>query len=212
MYLPTIPRMVQWLLPSITWRLPSTGDTLYLSFDDGPHPEITPWVYAELRRCDAKATFFCVGRNLERHRHIMEQGLAEGHAFGNHTYDHLAGWSSRNEVYFRNVEKCNQIRAFKLFRPPHGEFTLPQIAHLKARYEVIMWDVLSGDFDPSTSPEKCLRNVLDHAGPGSIVVFHDTEKAERNLRYCLPRVLAHYAALGYRFAAIPEPAGRESGQ
>ena len=204
MYLPHTPRLVQKLLPALIWRLAVAEPKLYLTFDDGPHPDITPWVYDVLRAYDAKGTFFCVGANLDRYHGVFDRGLAEGHSFGNHTYNHLMGWTTKNDEYFRDVQDCNAIYPFSLFRPPHGYITLPQIKRLRTEFRIVMWDVLSGDFHNRTSPGRCLDNVLSNSKPGSVVVFHDSIKAEKNLRYSLPKVLEYYSNAGYMLEGLPK--------
>lgn len=202
MYLVKTPKIVQALRPAYLWRIPTEERVLHLTFDDGPIPEVTPWVLDTLRPYDAKATFFCVGDNVRRHPDIFRQLLAEGHAVGNHTFHHLNGWQTDPLAYFHDVRRCAQVVKSTLFRPPYGRLTPRQRAFLERHYRMVMWDVLSGDFDPLLSPEQCLRNVVDHAEPGSIVVLHDSLKAEPRLRYVLPRVLEWFAGRGWRFAGI----------
>ncbi|RYY60377.1 MAG: polysaccharide deacetylase family protein, partial [Chitinophagaceae bacterium] len=178
----------------------------YLTFDDGPHPELTPFVLDELRKHDAKGTFFCLGRQAERHPELFARLRTEGHSVGNHTWDHPDGWRTPNKQYYRDVESADKLLQSKLFRPPHGHVTPFQVRRLRKAYglQVVMWNILSGDFDAQTSPEQCYHNVADRLKPGAIVVFHDNESAASNLRYALPRLLAHFSGEGYRFAAIPE--------
>lgn len=209
MYLVKTPKIVQALRPAYLWRVPTAERVLYLTFDDGPIPEVTPWVLDLLQQHQAKATFFCVGDNVRRHPGIFQQLLAAGHAVGNHTYHHLNGWHTGNLLYFHDVRRCARLVQSRLFRPPYGRLLPRQRSFLERHYRIVMWDVLSGDFDAALPPEMCLRNVLDHAEPGSIVVFHDSLKAERRLRYVLPRVLEHFAGEGWRFAGI-EPRGYSS--
>ncbi|NJC27572.1 polysaccharide deacetylase family protein [Neolewinella antarctica] len=204
MYLVKTPRLVQRLLPNFHWIGPSddSDPTIYLTFDDGPIPQITPWIIEQLAAFDAKATFFCVGNNVRRYPELIKATLAAGHTVGNHTMHHLDGWESDNMPYFHDVRHCALQVKSSLFRPPYGRIKPSQAQFLQRHYEVVMWDVLSGDFDPEMTAEDCYGNVVKNAGPGSIVVFHDSLKAERNVRETLPRVLAHYAALGYSFAAL----------
>lgn len=202
MYLVKIPKFIQRLFPNYTWTLPTTEKVLHLTFDDGPIPEVTPWVLETLQPYDAKATFFCVGDNVRKHPEVLREVIAKGHSVGNHTYHHLNGWSTEPLPYFHNVRHCAELLQTELFRPPYGRLRPKQAQFLQRHYQIVMWDVLSGDFDPNLSEDDCLRNVTRNAGPGSIVVFHDSLKAEAKLRYVLPRVLKHFAALGYRFEAI----------
>ena len=204
MYLVKTPRLIQQLLPNFHWKAPADAEdpVLHLTFDDGPIPQVTPWVLDQLDKFDAKATFFCVGNNVRRHPELVNVTLAAGHTIGNHTMHHLDGWQSDNIPYFHDVRHCAVQVKSSLFRPPYGRLKPSQAQFLQRHYEIVMWDVLSGDFDPELNGEDCFQNVVKYAGPGSIVVFHDSLKAEENVREALPRLLAHYTALGYRFEAL----------
>jgi peptidoglycan-N-acetylglucosamine deacetylase len=202
MYLVKTPKVIQNLFPNFTWKIPSEEPVLYLTFDDGPIPGVTPWVLEQLAAYEAEATFFCVGENIRKFPEVFQQVVAAGHSVGNHTQHHLDGWATDNLPYYHDVRRCAQLVNSDLFRPPYGRLRPRQAQFLQRHYQIIMWDVLSGDFDPHLSPERCLRNVTDNAGPGSIVVFHDSRKAEEKLRYVLPRVLDHFAERGYRFAGL----------
>ena len=205
MYLVRTPTVVQRLFPDYTWRGRAGGERprLYLTFDDGPIPGVTPWVLETLAAYDARATFFCVGENAERYPGLLRDLEAAGHTLGNHTHNHLSGWGTERTPYVANVSRCAEAVDSPLFRPPYGRLRPSQAEDLRSRdYRIVMWDVLSGDFDADLSPADCLSNVIDNAVPGSIVVFHDSLKAERNLRHALPGVLAHYAGLGFEFAAL----------
>lgn len=202
MYLSKTPRIVQSLLPSYTWHIPTTEKVIFLTFDDGPIPEATPWVLDTLRTYHAKATFFCVGDNVRKHPNIFQQILTEGHAVGNHTFNHLKGWGTNNSDYLENVELCAEMVSSSLFRPPYGKLKPSQMRQLKSQYKIVMWDVLSGDFDPGISPEQCLQNVLDNIQPGSIVLFHDSLKAETRMRFALPRVLGQLSEAGWKFQKL----------
>lgn len=204
MYLVKTPKFIQELFPNFTWRIPSSEKVLYLTFDDGPIPVVTPWVLEQLAAYDAKATFFCVGDNIQKHPEVFEQVKAAGHAVGSHTMNHQNGWTTDNIPYFHNVRHAANLTNTVLFRPPYGKLRPRQAQFLQRHYRIVMWDVLSGDFDPNISAEQCLQNVTRNATPGSIVVFHDSVKAEEKLRATLPKVLAHYSALGYRFEALNE--------
>ncbi len=202
MYLVKTPTFIQNLFPNFTWRIPSREKVLYLTFDDGPIPEVTPWVMEQLAQYDAKGTFFCVGDNVKKHTEIFEELLENGHAVGNHTFNHLNGWSHDNLPYYHNVRHCAELVNSNLFRPPYGRLKPRQAQFLQRHYRIIMWDVLSGDFDVNISKEQCLRNVLSKARAGSIIVFHDSLKAQKKLTYVLPKVLEHFSQLGYRFERL----------
>jgi peptidoglycan/xylan/chitin deacetylase (PgdA/CDA1 family) len=206
MYLVKTPHFIQNMFPNFTWRIPTKERAVYLTFDDGPIPEVTPWVLEQLERFEAKATFFCVGDNISKHPDIFQSLLDKGHSVGNHTFHHLNGWTTDNIPYFHDVRHCANLANTTLFRPPFGRIRPKQAQFLQRHYHIVMWDVLSGDFDQDLSAEQCLRNVIDNVTPGSIVVFHDSLKALDKLRHVLPRVLQHFSALGYRFPAIEAPA------
>ncbi len=202
MYYSIVNFLIKRIFPSLEWNIKTHEKIIYLTFDDGPIPEVTPWVLQQLKGYDAKATFFCVGENVKKHPEIFAQVKSENHQLGHHTFSHLNGWKTKNESYFSDVEKGNAVCPSPLFRPPYGKLKRKQIQVLKKLYRIIMWDVLSYDFDKNCSPEKCFQNVLKHATNGSIIVFHDSLKAEQNLRYALPKVLDYFSKKGYRFEAI----------
>lgn len=203
------PALLKAVYPDCVWKVDTTEKLLYLTFDDGPIPEVTPLVLAELKKWNAKATFFCIGKNIEANPEIFSQVLADGHAIGNHTYEHLNGWKTSDEVYFENIEKCtavlnlkSEIRNPKLFRPPYGKLKPSQYTTLKTKHRIIMWDVLSYDFDLDIPKEKVLDNVLQNAEAGSLVVFHDSLKAKDKVLFALPKVLEHFSQQGYKFEAL----------
>lgn len=204
MFLAKTPKLIQAFMPFYTWSVPTSEKILYLTFDDGPIPEVTPWVLETLRSYNAGATFFCVGDNVEKHPDIYRQIQRDGHAVGNHTYHHLNGWQTEHVTYLNNVRRCARIVKSRLFRPPYGRLMPRQREFLQRHFRIVMWDVLSGDYAPEITPEQCLQNVLDNARPGSIIVFHDSLKAERNLRYALPAILRHFAGKGYRFGRLED--------
>ena len=198
------------LYSTLTWRLPSQSNTLYLTFDDGPVPGPTDFVLETLKKFGAKATFFCIGENIRKHSSLLKEIADNGHAIGNHTFNHINGWRTSAENYRSNIELCrNEIvaqlgLAFDiqvLFRPPFGRISRHQIRIL-SDYRIIMWDVLSIDYNKDLKPEKCLRNTIAASRPGSIIVFHDSYKAERNLTYALPRFIEHYMDQGFVFNTI----------
>lgn len=182
---------------------------IYLTFDDGPIPEVTDFVLEALKEYQAKATFFCVGDNVLKHPWLLKKIYMEGHTIGNHTQHHLNGWSTRDEDYLRDVNICNEsiLRVCaegrsNLFRPPYGRIRRKQIQLIRNEYKVVMWDVLSGDFDKELPSEKCLQKSLKYSKSGSIVIFHDSWKAEGNLKYVLPRFLDHFKNSGFKFEAL----------
>src|SRR5690606_21831518 len=192
-----MPRFIQRLYPERIWAFPHSKDSVYLTFDDGPIPEVTPWVLDELKKYNAKATFFCIGENVKKHPDIFQRILTEGHSVGNHTFNHLNGAKTETLAYIENVERCHEainsevkIQNSKLFRPPYGKITSKQAKILQQKgFKIVMWDIISYDYDANVSEEKCLQNVLKNIKPGSVIVFHDSLKAEKNLRYVLPKVL-----------------------
>ncbi|HXC03630.1 MAG TPA: polysaccharide deacetylase family protein [Bacteroidia bacterium] len=203
MYLVRPPVLLKKFYPALLWRVDTKEKNIYLTFDDGPHPEITPWVLEELKRAEAKAVFFCVGDNAERYPEICSRILSEGHLCGNHTQNHLNGWNSDSAVYLRNVASCSHTVHSPLFRPPYGRMKKTQAKRLVKHYRIVMWDVLSGDFDRNTSADKCLENTLHYSRPGSIVVFHDSLKAQKNLFAVLPEYLQVMKSRGYSFPLLP---------
>lgn len=202
MYLVKTPQFIQNLFPNYTWKVPTEEKEVYLTFDDGPIPEVTPWVLEQLAEYNAKATFFCVGENVQKHPAVFKAVKAAGHTVGNHTYNHLDGWTTDNIPYFHNTRHSARITGSELFRPPYGKLKPKQAQFLQRHYRIVMWDVLSGDFDPNISKEQCLQNVIRNVAPGSIVVFHDSLKAKEKLEYVLPKVLQHLSEQGYRFEAL----------
>ncbi len=199
MYLVRPPFLLKKFYPELLWRVKTDEKIIYLSFDDGPHPEITGWVLDQLKIYKAKAIFFCVGENVKRYPEMYARILAEGHLTGNHTNNHLNGWESDSRTYLSNVITCSHSVKSVFFRPPYGRLKKSQSARIRLRYTVVMWDVLSGDFDRNTSSEKCLENTLKNSRNGSIVVFHDSLKAQTNLYYTLPRYLEAMQKSGFRF-------------
>ena len=203
MYLSKSPGILRSLTrKNLTWDFPGRTKEIFLTFDDGPIPEITPQVLEILNLYQAKATFFCVGDNVQKHAGVYQQVTEAGHVIGNHTFHHLSGWKTPLDEYLADIEMCNQLVKSPFFRPPYGRIRSSYIAPVKAKYQIIMWSVLSGDFDRESSPEKVLNNVLQHTTDGSIVVFHDSLKAADRLFYALPRFLEHFSGQGFRFSTI----------
>lgn len=211
LYLTKTPRLIPYIFKKYTWRFGNQKKEIYLTFDDGPTPKITTFVLDELKKYNAQATFFCIGKNTVNHPSIFKRILNENHAVGNHTHNHLKGFKSSCKQYVENVliaeKNMHQINKLanqgKLFRPPYGKIKKSQAEKLiSLGYHIIMWDVLSADFDTKISKETCLQNVLKNAKNGSVIVFHDSDKASQKLYYVLPKVLAHYSQLGYEFKKV----------
>ena len=200
-YFVKTPWWLKKLFPKRVWEMDSGRKIIYLTFDDGPHPVATPFVLEQLKNHQAKATFFCIGKNVQAYPDIYQRILEEGHQPGNHTQDHLNGWKTDNAVYLENIQQAGKAIKSSLFRPPYGRISSAQARQLKD-YKVVMWTVLSGDFDTSLSKEKCLSNVLSHVKAGSIIVFHDSEKAWERMSFVLPVVLEHFSKKGYEFGVI----------
>ncbi|MEM7658262.1 MAG: polysaccharide deacetylase family protein [Bacteroidota bacterium] len=208
MYLKKIPALLQKQLPEVQWRVDTHDPVLYLTFDDGPTPEITEWVLAQLAECEAKATFFCIGKNVRQHPHITHQILDQGHSIGNHTEHHLNGWRTAHKIYLRDILQAQQtIQEYtgtrtRLYRPPYGRMSMPQIHDVKRSHHIVMMDVISGDFDLKRNASDCAQTVIRYAKPGSIVLFHDSVKVWSRLEGALPKVLTHFADQGYCFKAL----------
>jgi peptidoglycan/xylan/chitin deacetylase (PgdA/CDA1 family) len=215
------PFVLPLIYPQLTWRIPTTAKELYLTFDDGPVSGPTEFVLDTLAKAKIRGTFFCIGDNIEKHPHVFEKIFRQGHVTGNHTFNHLSGWRTALGDYLENVARCESTINAKhstigkelhiadpsssslreLFRPPYGRITRSQIKALSA-YEIVMWDVLTHDYAKSLSPDNCLRGSIGAARPGSIIVFHDSHKAERNMTYVLPRFIDHFMNLGYTFKSL----------
>lgn len=212
-YLVKTPWWLKKIYPYYTWDIPVKEKILYLSFDDGPHETATPFVLEQLRKYNAKATFFCIGKNVVKYPAIFHQILEEGHAIGNHTYNHLNGWKEKNQKYTDDILEAKKYIDSNLFRPPYGRLTGFQARLLKKGapfnptdspgFRIIMWSVLSGDFDQKLDAPTCRDHVVLNAYPGAIIVFHDSTKAWDRMKDALPAVLEHFSKAGYLFQAIP---------
>jgi len=203
MYLVKTPWWLKKLFSSaLTWKVAAQENEIFLTFDDGPHPTITPFVLDLLRKYNAKATFFCIGKNVQQYHDVFRQILDEGHRVGNHTHNHLNGWKTSDKEYLENIFLAKKYIDSNLFRPPYGRISRFQIQQLKPAFDIIMWDVLSGDFDINLSPQKCLQNVVSHTSPGSVIVFHDSEKAFPRLNYALPKALEYFTEKGFVMEGI----------
>ncbi len=204
-YLVKTPWLLRKFYSECIWNINTEERILYLTFDDGPHPQATPFVLEELKKYNARATFFCIGKNVKEHFDVYKQILFAGHKPGNHTYDHLNGWKTRDKDYLENIAEAAKIIDSNLFRPPYGKITKFQLKALrgeKLNLKTIMWEVLSGDFDASIKPENCYLNVINNAKPGSIIVFHDSLKALPMLQFTLPKVLEYFSEKGFQFKTI----------
>jgi peptidoglycan-N-acetylglucosamine deacetylase len=192
---------------NMIWEMPDdTEPAVYLTFDDGPHPAATTYVLEQLARYNAKATFFCVGNNVTHYSEVYQQILDAGHATGNHTYNHVNGWKADADHYMKNIDRARKYINSRSFRPPYGRIKYSQMRKFRQRYprwKIYMWDILSGDFDKDISPQECLDNVLTHIRPGSIIVFHDSEKAFERMSYALPHVLAYCRSQHWEMRSLP---------
>jgi peptidoglycan-N-acetylglucosamine deacetylase len=222
------PWWIKKLYPGCIWDLPADDKTLYLSFDDGPHPQITPFILSELKKYNAQATFFCLGDNVIENPDVFQQLLREGHAVGNHTMHHLNGWKTEDDAYWEDIREAAKMIPSNLFRPPYGRIRRSQVKLLNGTRDkaqgtrhkgqgtrhkgqalgilhstfIIMWNVLAGDWDETVSPEKCYQRIKGRIKAGDIIVFHDSEKAWERMSYALPRLLEEFSGLGYKFKKI----------
>ncbi|WAC15209.1 polysaccharide deacetylase family protein [Dyadobacter pollutisoli] len=204
MFLHHSPFWLKAFFPGFTWHVTTKEKTIFLTFDDGPIPDITESVLDTLGQFNAKATFFCIGDNVRKHPDIFQKLLDNGHSVGNHTFNHMNGWKTEDDVYFGNIAKCDEQLNLDtvLFRPPYGRIKKSQSKVVLRERKIIMWDVLSGDFSQNLTREVCLKKSIHHARPGSIVLFHDSIKASKNMLFALPRFLEHFAGQGYRFESL----------
>ncbi len=203
------PRFVARIFPNATWCIPNSENRVYLTFDDGPTPGITDWVLDQLALRGAKATFFCLGRNADRYPELLERIREEGHTVGNHTYSHLRGFREKSYAYYEDVVMANKVLQSDLFRPPYGRITPRQLSYLSSRFRVVLWSVLSMDYSKRISPAKSLSIVQRNTRSGDIIVFHDSLKAQRNLRYVLPRALDYLQEKGFLLSGIEPQIERE---
>lgn len=210
MYFNNATGVLSLLFPSLEWKINTNKKEIFLTFDDGPVPQVTEFVLEQLEKYRAKATFFCVGDNIRKHPEIFKKIYKNGHSCGNHTFHHKNGWKTGDKEYFDNIAQCADVmkregylpHGKQLFRPPYGKIKRSQIAQLKDDYRIIMWNVLTGDFNPDLDKEKCLQKALKYTQSGSIVIFHDSYKAEKNMAFALPRFLEFYSEKGYSFKAL----------
>jgi peptidoglycan-N-acetylglucosamine deacetylase len=201
------PDTLQRIFSSFIWKRPQTTPTIYLTFDDGPIPELTPFILDLLTQYKAKATFFCVGDNIRKHSTIFQDIIKNEHQIGNHTYNHLNAWKTDKKVYLKNIELCkqeieNQGAKSNFFRPPYGKLSFNLRKDIIKEHQIVMWDVLSYDFDQTISPENCLKNSINYTQNGSLIVFHDNIKATKNIEYTLPRYLEYFSEKGFMFEKL----------
>lgn len=201
MFRPRFLSLMRYFLPDMAWEV-KDDSAVYLTFDDGPTPGITEWILDQLEKYDAKATFFCLGRNIEMYPHLYDMIIAAGHKVGNHSYSHVRGWAVPLNEYLEDVDFANQVVHSDLFRPPYGRITRRQAEVLRQRYTLVMGGIVSQDYSSAMHPRKCLRNVTRFVKPGSIIVFHDSQKAERNMRYAMPRSLEYIKNMGLEFKLL----------
>ena len=208
------PLVAKKMFPNYIWEMPAESKVLYLTFDDGPTLEITSWILDVLNQHNAKATFFCIGKNIAQHPDLFKNIFDNGHTIGNHTFDHIKGWRTSTKNYLSNIRDAQKVidsqivdhqsNIKTLFRPPYGQIRPKQGKALNdLGYQVIMWNVLSFDWDQEVSKEQCVKNVISNATAGSIIVFHDSRKAGKNMKYALPKVLEHFSKQGYTFRSLP---------
>lgn len=198
-----LPSFLRWIYPNAIWNLPSERKVVYLTFDDGPTPVVTEKILTLLEDYQAKATFFCIGKNIEQHPELFKLVKVKGHHIGSHTYSHKNGWESNSTDYLTDYQKGRELASSNLFRPPYGRILLNPLQTIQKQDKVIMWDILSKDYDASLTPETVLNNVLRNIKPGAIIVFHDSEKAKKNVIAVLPQLLQYLKQHGYSMEAIP---------
>ena len=204
-YLVNTPWLLKKLYPKCTWQVETTEKVVYLTFDDGPQPVVTEFVLDTLKQYNAKATFFCIGKNVQQNKSLYERIISEGHQVGNHTYSHLNGWKTKDSEYLDDIYEAGKLIRSNLFRPPYGRasrFQLEQLSHKRFNLKPVMWSVLSGDFDNDLQPKDCYLNVTRNSGRGSIIVFHDSAKAYGKLKEILPEILLFFKEKGYGFRKI----------
>lgn len=205
-------RFIKWIFPKYSWDIKNADNKIYLTFDDGPIPEVTEWILDILNKYEVKATFFCIGDNIEKHPEVFQKVIQNGHSIGNHTFNHLKGWNFSTEEYIENTLQCEKAITSnseivnlksKIFRPPYGKIKPSQSKILrKLGYKIIMWDVLSVDYDKKISPEQCLENIIQNTVSGSIIACHDSLKAFKNLEYALPKAIEYLKNKGFVFERI----------
>jgi len=206
------PAFLKIIYPDLIWDLKNNGNDIFLTFDDGPIPDVTEFVLDTLEENKARATFFCVGQNVESNPGLFQRIIHNGHAVGNHSYNHLVGWKVKNnDDYYENIDLCDRVfrengyqSTVKYFRPPHGRIKLSQIRRLKTEYKIIMWDVLSMDYDPMQTSQECLLKTMKYTRPGSIIIFHDSRKTENKIKFVLPQLMDFFKSQNYNLRNLDE--------
>ena len=196
------PTLIQFFFPSLLWSKKRDKKILYLTFDDGPYNMLSPFILDELKKYKAKATFFYLGSKAKKYPQLIKRCKDENHKIGNHTYSHPNGWKTKNSRYYQDIEKANKLLNSNLFRPPYGRIKPSQINHLKKYYKIIMWDILSWDFDKKTSPEECYNNIINNTKSGSIIVLHENEKSAKTVKEVLPKILSYFSSQGFKFEKL----------
>jgi peptidoglycan/xylan/chitin deacetylase (PgdA/CDA1 family) len=196
------PLLLRKIYPGALWRVKSAEKKIYLTFDDGPVPGVTPAALSILKEFNIRATFFCVGENVQKYPEIFQQLIDQGHSTGNHTFHHVDGWNTTTRAYLREVQQCAEMVSSKLFRPPYGRMRPPQRKAIQRKYKIVLWDVLTYDFDKELSGEDCLQLALKNSREGSVVVFHDSEKAKERMLYALPKYIAEMKERGFEFGVV----------
>ena len=196
------PTLIQFFFPSLLWSKKRDKKILYLTFDDGPYNMLSPFILDELKKYKAKATFFYLGSKAEKYPQLIKRCKDENHKIGNHTYSHPNGWKTKNSRYYQDIEKANKLLNSNLFRPPYGRIKPSQINHLKKYYKIIMWDILSWDFDKKTSAEECYNNIIKNTKSGSIIVLHENEKSAKTVKEVLPKILSYFSSQGFKFEKL----------
>ncbi|MFZ6050547.1 polysaccharide deacetylase family protein [Halocola ammonii] len=196
------PAILKPLSKDLVWDIPNEDGKVFLTFDDGPLPGVTDHILDILNEAEAKATFFCIGKNVKKHPELFQRILDEGHSVGNHTMNHVNGWKTNNREYFKEVDECQALTGTCLFRPPYGRIKRRQVKELVEKFNIIMWSIITGDYHSSVSPQKCYSIVEKHLKPGSIVVFHDSEKAKESVLSVLPKTLALMESNGWQSHAL----------
>ena len=196
------PTLIQFFFPSLLWSKKRDKKILYLTFDDGPYNMLSPFILDELKKYKAKATFFYLGSKAEKYPQLIKRCKDENHKIGNHSYSHPNGWKTKNSRYYQDIEKANKLLNSNLFRPPYGRIKPSQINHLKKYYKIIMWDILSWDFDKKTSSEECYNNIIKNTKSGSIIVLHENEKSAKTVKEVLPKILSYFSSQGFKFEKL----------